>query len=173
MNGARLPGLVAIGLQSNVKLTIKKAGWIGPVIGTAELRADDGDLRVLVQDVANLGRKFGGVFERDGVRHRGADPERAFVKMRKEFSSYQGDEEKACGKDRAAGKESDLGMREAPIEACRVKVADPVEDAVVLFLDASLEGVPSHDWNNGKRKDERADERESHGVRHGVKQFSG
>src|SRR5712692_9573241 len=172
MNGARLPGLVAIGLQSNVKLTIKKAGWIGPVIGTAELRADHGDLRVLVQDVANLGSKFGGVLERDGVRHGGADPERAFVEMREKFSSNQRDEEEAGNKDRRAGRERELGMSETPIEALRVKVTDPVEDAVALFLDTVLEGVPSHYWNNGKGKNERADEREGHGVRHGMEEFS-
>src|SRR5713226_7933534 len=92
--------------------------------------------------------------------------------MRKEFSADERDEEKACSKDRAADEESDFRMSEAPIEALGVAVACPIEDAVLLFLDAFLESVPSHHGNNRKRKDKRADEREGHGVRHGMEEFS-
>src|SRR5229473_4933782 len=93
--------------------------------------------------------------------------------MRKEFSANERDEEQTCGKDRAADEESHFGMSEAPIEALGVALADPIEDAVLLFLDAFLENVPSHHGNNRKRKDERADEGEGHGVRHGMEEFSG
>jgi hypothetical protein len=62
---AGLPGFVVVGLQSHIKLTIEKSGGIGAIVRATKLRADDGDHRILDQDVTNLRGESGGVLESD------------------------------------------------------------------------------------------------------------
>ena len=50
------------------------------------------------------GRELGGLFVRNGVRHGGADPQRAFVEMRHEFAADEGDEQQGRAKNEAGDK---------------------------------------------------------------------
>src|SRR5208282_2794880 len=81
VNGAAFPGRIFIRLQSNIKLAIEETGGVGAVIGAAKLRTNDCDLRILRENLADLGSEFGGFFERNGVRHGGAKPESAFIQV--------------------------------------------------------------------------------------------
>ena len=64
-------------------------------------------------------------------------------------------------------------MSQAPIQPLGILVADPLEDAVLLFLDAALEPVRSQHRDHGERENQRADQREGHGVGHGMEELSG
>ncbi len=173
MNGSGLPGGIVVGLQSNIKLAIEKTGGVGAVIGTAKLRADDGYLRILRENVADLRRKLGGVFKRNRVGHGGANPKRTFIEVRQKFAADEGKEEQRRAKDECNDEESQLGMIEAPFELPAITSADAVEKTIGLFLDAVLEPIRGEDGNECERENEGANEGESHGVRHGMEKSSG
>src|SRR6185295_14500638 len=98
-DGSLAPGFVVIGLEADVKLAIEESRRVGAVVGAAELRADYGDHRILIEDVANLGRELRGVFKGDRVWHGGANPQRTFVEVRQEFAADVGNEEKSRRED--------------------------------------------------------------------------
>src|ERR1700676_980182 len=173
MDGALLPSAVVVRLQADVKLAVEEAGGIGAIVVAAELGADDGDLRILREQSADFGGKLAGFLERDGVRHGGANPQSAFIEVGKKFAADERDEKQSGGEDQGAEEQGHFGMIEAPSEACGIGIADPIEDAIVFFLNAFLEPVGGEDGNNGKSENQRADERKGHGVRHGVEKFAG
>ncbi len=90
--------------------------------------------------------KFRGVLERDGVGQGGADPERAFVEVRQKFAADEGEKQERGSEDDGGDKQSGLGVIEAPLETSGVAVADPIENAVGLFLNTVLEPVGGENW---------------------------
>ena len=116
-----MPRFVFVRLQANIELAIEEAGGIGAVVRSAQLRADDGDLRIRHQDVANLRRDLARLFKRDGVRHGGANPQRALVEMRHELAADEGDEQQRRSKDED-GNNQTVSSRpvERPIQLTRV-----------------------------------------------------
>ncbi len=122
-----VPGFVLVRFESDVELTIEEAGRIGAVIGAAQLRADHRDLRIGHQDVANLRRDLAGFFERDGVRHGGAHPERAFVEMRHEFAADERDQQERRAKDQGGNHQSRLRLVQRPVEVHRVFAASSIQ----------------------------------------------
>ena len=89
------PGLVLVGLQANIEFAVEKAGGIGAVVGTSQLGADHGDLRIRHQNVANLRSDLARLFERNRVRHGGPHPERAFVEVGHEFAADERNQQQA------------------------------------------------------------------------------
>ncbi len=87
------PGFVVVGLQADVELAVEEAGGVGAVVGTAQFGADDRDLRIRHQDVADLRGDLAGLFEGDGVGHGRAHPQRAFVEVRHELAADEGDQQ--------------------------------------------------------------------------------
>src|SRR5580704_8414418 len=130
MNGTGFPRRVVVRLQSDIKLTIEKTGGIRTVIVAAQLRAHDRNLRVLGEQVAHFRGELARFFKRDGVGHGSADPQSAFVEVRKKFAADERDEEKSGGKDEGADEQGHSRMIEAPFKTRGVSVADPFEDAI-------------------------------------------
>ena len=88
--------------------------------------------------------------------------------MRKEFSADERNKKESGAENQESGDDRDHRVIEAPFQAAGVLIADPIEDAVLLFLDATLEPVRRQHRNDRERENERAEERKSHGVRHGM-----
>ena len=172
-NGGLRPGLVVVGLEADIKLTIEKAGGIRAIVGASEFGSRNRDHGILNEQSANLGSKLGRILKRNGVREGGANPDCAFVEVRKELTTDERNKEEGGGKNKESGEDGDGAMVEAPIEAAGILIADPIEDGVLLFLDTLFKPVRRKHGNDGKREDESAKEREAHGVRHGMKEFSG
>ena len=80
------PRLVVVWFQPHVELVVEEPGRVRGVVGTPQLVGHRGHLRKAQQDVADLGRELGRFLERDGVRRRGAHPQRAFIEVRHEFA---------------------------------------------------------------------------------------
>src|SRR4029077_13003309 len=102
MDRAFPPRDIVVRFQANVKFAVEEPGGIGAVVVAAELGAYHRDLRVLGEQVADFRCKLARLFKRDGVRHGGADPQSAFVKMRKKFAADERNEEEAGGEDKRA-----------------------------------------------------------------------
>ncbi len=99
--GAIGAGPLRVGLEADVKLDVEKAGRIGAVVGPAEFRGDRGDFGKGVQDVADLGRDLRRFVERNGVGHRRAHPQRAFIQLRHELRADAGNEQQRTGQQNA------------------------------------------------------------------------
>src|SRR5579872_4418706 len=82
-----VPNVVFVRLKPDVELAVEEAGGIGAVVGAAKFRADDRDLRIRHQNVADLRGNLTGFFERNCVGHRRANPESAFIEVRHELSA--------------------------------------------------------------------------------------
>src|SRR4029077_7901820 len=63
MDRAFFPRRVTVRFQADIKLAVEEAGGISAVIGTAEFGADDGNLRVFGEQVADLRSELAGVLE--------------------------------------------------------------------------------------------------------------
>ena len=122
---------------------------------------------------ANLRRDLAGLFERNGVRHGGAHPERAFIEVRHELAADERNQQQGRAEDESRdhhGQSS--GRSECPIQLPGVLRFIHSIGAVGLFAHALLEPVGSQHRNQRQREDQRADQRERHGLGHGMEQLS-
>ena len=124
VDGLNQPGLGAImarplrvRCQPNVKLDVEKAGRIRAVVGPAQFRGDRGDFRKGVQDLPHLGSDLCRFIERNGVGHRRAHPQRAFVELRHELRADAGNEQQRTHQQNRRSQCRTPGMRQAKIKA--------------------------------------------------------
>src|SRR5262249_49795829 len=93
------PGFVAVGLESDVELTVEKSRRVGAIVRTAKLGADNGDHRISVEYAADLRRKLRRILKSDRIRHGGANPESAFIEMRQKFAADVGNQQQRRTED--------------------------------------------------------------------------
>ncbi len=74
-------------LERNVELGVEEPGCVGAVVGTAVLRHHRDRFGITLDDAAHLVDVVIGLFQRDRGRHRGANPEIAFLQVRQELES--------------------------------------------------------------------------------------
>ena len=91
--------------------------------------------------------------------------------MREKFPADERHEEKRRAKNQRARENCALRMMQAPLEPARINVANPIENAVGLFLHAFLEPRVGQNRNKRKREEKSAYQCEAHGVRHGMKKL--
>ena len=132
-----VPGLVLVGLQADIEFAVEKAGRIGAIVGTSQLRADHSDLRIRHQDVANLRRNLAGFLERNGVRHGRPHPERAFIQVRHEFAADERNQQQGRAEDKSRNHQRGLGAVERPIQLDGVLLLHPFKGAVRFLADAA------------------------------------
>ena len=119
-------------------------------------------MRILDEQIADLRSKFGGFFEGNRVGHGGANPDGAFIQMRQELPADEGNQQESCAENEQGTDDSDRrGMIEAPFESPGVSIANPLENAILLFLYAVLEPVGGEDGNDSEGEDERAEQARS------------
>ena len=125
--GAIRAGPLRVGFETDVKLDVEKAGRIGAVVGSAQLRGDRGDFGKGVQYVAHPGRDLRRFVERNGVGHRCAHPQRAFIQMRHELGADARNEQQRTCQQNDRGERRPPGTGETEIEALGVNRLDGFE----------------------------------------------
>ncbi len=79
----------------------------------------------LEQDVADLRRELGRLFERNGVRRGGPHPQRAFIQVRHEFAADEGNQQQRAHEDRQNHGHRHQAIAQAPAQHPPVAVANP------------------------------------------------
>ena len=83
--GAIRAGPFRVRLKTDVKLDVEKAGRIRAVVGPRQFGGDGGDFGKGFQYLPDLRRDLRRFVVGNGVGHRGAHPQRAFIQLRHEL----------------------------------------------------------------------------------------
>src|SRR5665213_2254358 len=159
--------------QADVKLDVEETGRIRAVIGPAQFRGNRGYLGKGAQYLAYFGGDLGRFIERDGVWHRGAHPQRAFVQLRHELSADGGDQQQRTCQENSRGERRPPGMGQTKIKTPGVSRLDGFEGGVTALAHALAHEPRTKHRQQRQRYNQGADQRENHGVSHRFEQRAG
>ena len=161
-----LPGGIVVRLQADKIFVVEKPDRIGAVVWTTKLVGDGGDLRKPKQDVSHLRPELRGLIERNRIRHRRTNPQRAFVKMRHEFRADVRNQQQRSAKERQAYRNGHFGVSKTGIQLPVIGLLQTLVDADLRFFQVLPQEERAEDREQRQRAEERSDERERHRVGH-------
>ena len=117
------------------------------------------DLGVLHDELADPIDDRHARFERNGRRHRRADPQIAFLQRRQEFAAQAGADEAADDEEDRAGHRYHHAMAQRPVQHRRVDRAQHPHHEGLRLVDVLGQQQRREARRDGERRDQRSDER--------------
>ena len=167
-----MPSAVVVGLQAHIEFVVEESCRIRAVVRPSQLVGHRSHLRKAPQNLPDLRRELGGLFERNGIRRGGAYPQRAFVQVRHELAADPGNQQQRCGEDRQNHGHRDQPVAQAPAQHSAVHAANGLVDPVARFMHVLPQKKRAQHGQQRQGAKQRAQQCERHGVRHGLEQLA-
>ena len=159
-------------LQRREELGVAEPRRVAAVVRPAMLRDDRDDFGAAAQDLADAVDHPHARFQRDGRRHRGANPEIAFLESRQELAAEPGDEHARPGQEPDPDRDHDRPVRQRPVQDRVVDGAQRPHDDRFDMTNLLREQQRRQYRGDRERPDQRARQRVRVGPRHRAKDLS-